>query len=65
MKTILNFTTALAFGIIGFLMFGGIIAVVGYEGAAILVGIIFIILLTIIINLLIKINNNIEKLNQK
>jgi tetrahydromethanopterin S-methyltransferase subunit E len=65
LKFILNLTTAIAFGFIGFLVFGGIVPFVGYEGAGILIAIIFIILLTVIINLLIKINNNIEKLNQK
>lgn len=65
MKSILNLITAIAFCFIGYLAFVGIIAIVGYEGAGILIGIIFIILLTIIINLLIKINNNIEKLKTK
>ncbi|TQR15547.1 hypothetical protein [Psychrobacillus soli] len=65
MKSILNLIIGLAFCFIGYLAFGGIIAYIGYEGAGILFGIIFIILLTIIINLLMKINSNIEKLKNK
>ncbi|WP_313894424.1 hypothetical protein [Psychrobacillus sp.] len=64
MKSILNIVTAIAFSAIGLIIFGGIVAAVGYEGAFLLLGIIFIILLTVIINLLIKIKDNLEKLNR-
>lgn len=64
MKTILNIVTAIAFSTIGLIAFGAIVAAVGYEGAFIFIGVVVLVLLTIIINLLIKIKDNLEKLNR-